>query len=171
MLMTTTTSTPARAAMRFALAAAALMAASAAISAYWAAGGTALLDTVGGSIARWARQGGVAVQLGMALVVLVKLVAAWLPVAAVRPCRRSVRWLAWLEAAILIGYGGTLRAAGVAVQAGLVAAGHDADRKALAWHAYLWDPWFLVAGLLVFAALRAGRAARPALARLDRGNR
>ena len=168
MIVATTSIIETRGAMRLAVAAATLMAASALISAYWGAGGTALLDTVGGSVARWAREGGLAVRLGMALIVVVKLVAAWLPLASVRPCRVSVRRLAWLEAAILIAYGGTLTAAGVAVQAGLVAAGHDADRKALAWHAYLWDPWFLVTGVLVLAALCTGRAVRGDRARSDR---
>ena len=33
----------------------------------------------------------------------------------------------------------------------------NADHRALAWHAYLWDPWFLVWGLLVTAALLRSR--------------
>lgn len=148
-------------ATRFAIAAAVLMAASAAISAYWAAGGTGLLDTVGGSIARWGREGGVDVRLALALIVVLKLVAAWLPLAAVRPCRPTIRRLAWLEAVILTVYGGVLTGAGLAVQAGLVNPGRDADWKALDWHAYLWDPWFLVAGVLVLAALRARRDTPP----------
>jgi len=32
-----------------------------------------------------------------------------------------------------------------------------ADHRALAWHAYLWDPWFLVWGVLVTAALLRSR--------------
>ncbi|MGI8591252.1 MAG: hypothetical protein ACR2M5_09740, partial [Nakamurella sp.] len=39
------------------------------------------------------------------------------------------------------------------VQFGVIAASASADHRALAWHAYLWDPWFLVWGLLVTAAL------------------
>jgi hypothetical protein len=33
----------------------------------------------------------------------------------------------------------------------------SADHRALAWRAYLWDPWFLVWGLLVTAALLRSR--------------
>lgn len=157
---------PTRRATRLAVAAALLMAASALTSAYWAAGGTGLLDTVGGSIARWGRTGGVEVRLALTLIVVLKLLAAWLPLAAVRPGRPAIRRLAWLEATILTVYGGVLTGAGLAVQTGLLGAGPDADWTALDWHAYLWDPWFLVAGVLVLAALRAGRA-RPARARLD----
>jgi Protein of unknown function (DUF3995) len=157
-----TTTAPTRAAARLASVAAILMVASAAISAYWAVGGTGLLDTVGGSIARWGREGGVDVRLALTLIVVLKLVAAWLPLAAVRPCRSAIRRLAWLEAVILTVYGGVLTGAGLAVQAGIVDAGRDPDWKALGWHAYVWDPWFLVTGVLVLAALQVSRAGRPA---------
>ena len=83
-------------ATRFAIAAAVLMAASAAISAYWAAGGTGLLDTVGGSIARWGREGGVDVRLALALIVVLKLARRGFrsPLCA-RAGRRSVGWRGW----------------------------------------------------------------------------
>jgi hypothetical protein len=149
-------------ATRLARSASALMLASAAISAYWAAGGTDLLDTVGGSIARWGRDGGATVRLALAAIVVLKLVAAWLPVRAVRaPCPRAVRRLAGLEAAILTVYGGVLTCTGLVVQAGVVGVGADADWKALDWHVYLWDPWFLVVGLLIWAALRRTRNVPP----------
>ena len=139
--------------------ASALMLVSAPISAYWAAGGTGLLDTVGGSIARWGRDGGAGATLALAAIVALKLLAAWLPMRAVRaPCPRAVRRLAWLQAAILTVYGGVLTGTGLAVQARLVNAGAHANWKALDWHVYLWDPWFLIVGLLVFAALRHTRA-------------
>lgn len=135
--------------------ASALMLASAAISAYWTAGGTGLLETVGGSIARWGRDGGVEVRLALAVIVVLKLVAAWLPIRAVRePHAPTVRRLAWFQAAILTAYGGVLTGTGLAIQAGVLHAGADPDWKALDWHAYLWDPWFLIVGLLVSAALR-----------------
>ena len=63
----------------------------------------------------------------------------------------------WLEAAILILYGGVLTAAGLLVQSGVIASGADADQRALAWHAYLWDPLFLGWGLLVLVALATTR--------------
>jgi hypothetical protein len=34
-----------------------------------------------------------------------------------------------------------------------------ADRLAMKWHAYLWDPWFLVWGIFVFLALWRSRPA------------
>jgi hypothetical protein len=56
-----------------------------------------------------------------------------------------------------------LTAVGLCLQAGLVAVPHDADRHALRWHAYLWDPWFLVWGAFLLVALIRD-ASRPALA-------
>lgn len=35
----------------------------------------------------------------------------------------------------------------------VIASSASAGHRALAWHPYLWDPWFLVWGLLVTAAL------------------
>ena len=52
--------------------------------------------------------------------------------------------LAWAEAAILIVYGLVQTAAGLLVQADVIHASATADHRALAWHAYLWDPWFLI---------------------------
>lgn len=58
-----------------------------------------------------------------------------------------MRPAAWVTAAVLVLYGGLLTAVGLAVEAGIVPAATDADERALAWHAWLWDPWFLAWGL------------------------
>jgi hypothetical protein len=79
-----------------------------------------------------------------------------------------IRVLTLIEAVVLTGYGLVLTTVGLLVQADVVHAGIGADHRALAWHAYLWDPWFLVWGLLVFAALLAGRAGH---VRLDAAGR
>jgi hypothetical protein len=63
--------------------------------------------------------------------------------------------MTWIEAAVLTTYGLVLTAVGLLVQAHVIHASATADHRALAWHAYLWDPWFLIWGLLVFGALRA----------------
>jgi len=54
-------------------------------------------------------------------------------------------------------YGLVLTAAGLRVQSGAIAPAASADRRALAWPAYLWDPWFLLWGALVTAALVRSR--------------
>jgi len=57
-------------------------------------------------------------------------------------------------------YGLALTGVGLLVQAGAIHAPATADHRALAWHAYLWDPWFLVWGLLVAGGLWCGRYRR-----------
>jgi hypothetical protein len=150
----------------------------AAISVYWGLGGNWLLDTVGGTLETTGRSGGAVLTAVWAAAAL-KAVAAVIPVLY---CRRSdkgqlpdrppadrlspgrlspVRWrwrrllriLMWLEAAILILYGGVLTVVGLLVQSGVIASGAHADKRALAWHAYLWDPWFLGWCLLVLVVL------------------
>jgi Protein of unknown function (DUF3995) len=130
----------------------------ASVSAYWALGGTGLLDTIGGSLERDAHAGGVAVKVGLWAVVILKLIASALPIQATTvhhaPRRRRIlRRLAGLEAAILTVYGLVLTTVGLLVQADVIAPSHHADQRALAWHAFLWDPWFLVWGLVVTGAL------------------
>jgi uncharacterized membrane protein len=96
---------------------------------------------------------------------VVKAIAAVLPLLAVggwslvadQGRLRPIRVLAWIEAVILTGYGLVLTVTGLLVQAGIVAAAADADHRALRWHAYLWDPWFLVWGILVVIALLRSR--------------
>jgi hypothetical protein len=137
----------------------------AAISAYWALGGSGLLDTVGGVFERAGRSGGASIAIVLWTVVVVKLVAAVLPLLVVarplhRGLRRALRVLAWVEATILTGYGLVLTGGGLLVQAGMIRAGSGADHRALAWHAYLWDPWFLLWGLLVGIALLVERSQR-----------
>lgn len=127
--------------------------------------GTWLLATVSASLAE---PGGasIATLLVAAWVpAILKLIAAVLPLLALRQLtspvwNRRVRVLAWLEAGIMIAYGLTLTVVGLLVQADVIHASASADHRALAWHAYLWDPWFLIWGLLVAAALWRGRHRR-----------
>jgi Protein of unknown function (DUF3995) len=137
----------------------------AAISVYWAAGGIWLLDTVGASLVQAARDASAGVLFAVWAASVLKVIAAVLPLLAVRTDappgaggRRVFRVLTWVEAVILVLYGLVLTVTGLLVQSGLVAAGATADHRTLRWHAYLWDPWFLVWGLLVTAALLRSRS-------------
>jgi hypothetical protein len=60
-----------------------------------------------------------------------------------------------------------LTGAGLLVQSGVIAPAASADHRALAWRAYLWDPWFLLWGVLVTAAMVRSRP--PGAARIARG--
>lgn len=141
----------------------------AAVSAYWASGGTWLLDTIGGELESWGRERRPSVVIALWLIAVLKAgVAVAAPVLVLGPGRspdwttgRAARALSWIAAVVLTGYGGVLTAAGLLVQGGAVEAAADADQRALAWHAYLWDPWFFGWGLAFLTCLwltRPGRA-------------
>ena len=157
---------PSRPAVRAAWVAAALGTGHALVSAYWAAGGTALLDTIGGDLERWAREGHAGLAAAIWAVAALKLgVAVAAPVLAGVGAPRLPAWtrgrpprqLGWVAAVTLTLYGGALTLAGLLVQAGVIDAAPDADDKALAWHAYLWDPWFLLWGIAFGVSLRLSR--------------
>jgi len=133
--------------------------ASAAVTAFWTAGGTALLDTVGGAFESLAedRSAG-AVLLGVG-VVLAKLVAAGLAVALLGRPRRVIRVLATLAGGLLALWGGANVLAGGAVLTGLLDLGPVADERALRWHVLCWDAWFLAWGTALLVAVRL--TARP----------
>ncbi len=135
----------------------------AAISVYWAVGGTWLLDTVGISLSHPGQVGRTAALLTVWAAAVVKAIAAVLPVLAVRgggadprAADRGPR-----RVAILVVYGLILTATGLLVQAGLIRASANANHLALKWHAYLWDPWFLVWGILVAVAQWRSRPTTP----------
>jgi Protein of unknown function (DUF3995) len=140
--------------------------ANAAISAYWALGGTALLDTIGGSIERWGREREPALIAGLWLIVAVKVIVALAaPVLAGVGAGTLPSWtrgrlpriFGWIAATVLVLYGGVQTLAGLLAEAGAFELGPDADRKALAWHAFLWDPWFLLWGVSFSASLWLSR--------------
>lgn len=131
-------------------------------SVYWALGGTWLLDTIGGSLEDRGRSGDTGVLLALWAAAGLKIAAAVLPLLAIRRLDRAPRgrtsWvLAWTAATFLIMYGFLQTSVGLLLQTGAIHASADADHYALAWRAYLWDPWFLLWGLLAAAALLRAR--------------
>ena len=133
---------------------------------YWALGGTAGLDTVGGAIEELARTpdpAGIALGLGAGVL---KVAGGLLALALVRPWgraipRRLLLGAAWTASVVLTCYGGLLVAVGALVLTGLISPAGPVDRTALRWHVLLWDLWFLVWGLLLgVAAWQYGRASR-----------
>ena len=145
---------------------ASLGAASAAVSVYWALGGTALLDTVGGEIERWGRERSADVVATLWVITLAKLVGAVAPLVLVGvgagrlPAwtrARLMRALGWIVAIGLTVYGGVLTVAGLLVEAGVFDTAGEADEHAIVWHAYFWDPWFLLWGVAFMVAMWRSR--------------
>jgi TRAP-type C4-dicarboxylate transport system permease small subunit len=137
----------------------------AAVSAYWALGGTRLLDTVGGSLEEWARNREATMIVVLWFVVVVKVMAASMGPAIAwdrvprRVPDRLARVLAWIVAATLMGYGGILTAVGLLALHDVIDS-TGADRTALEGHAYLWDPWFLAWGVTLALTLWVTRERR-----------
>lgn len=136
------------------------------VSVYWAAGGTGGLDTVGGDLARLSRDRDPTMVAVLWLTVGLKLVGAVLGLALVRPWwwlpHRPLLVLSWVAAVVLTAYGGLLVGGQTLVKAGLVEASANVDWKAFDWHLFLWDPWFLLWGLLLGVAAYRARQPRSA---------
>jgi Protein of unknown function (DUF3995) len=141
------------------LAAAAWALAFAGVSFYWAAGGEVGLETVGEEIERdaLARDPD-----AIALVWVtggLKVLGAALALALLRPrgpalVRRAVGLAGWI-----VGIGLLLYAAANFIQHGLMAAGaidtpDSLGESAVTWHLALWDPVWLLGGVLFTAAAR-----------------
>lgn len=159
---------------RFAYLAFALAIASAAMSVLWTIGGTWLLDTVGGSIEKIARTRSTsAVALGTAIS-LAKAGAAFLALALVRPWGRHVptrvlKGANIFASAVLVTWGGANVLAGALVLTGVVSPADGVDERALRWHVFLWDLWFLLWGVaLALALLGIRRANRTTVAEAER---
>ncbi|MEO6470421.1 MAG: DUF3995 domain-containing protein, partial [Aeromicrobium sp.] len=111
------------------------------VSAYWGAGGMWLLDTVGGVFERLGRSGSWTLVALLSFVVLLKVIAAVLPIMVIRSfgslrTQRVLRLLTWVEAIVLTVYGLMYTSVGLLVQADVINASADSDRYAMAWHTY-----------------------------------
>lgn len=135
--------------------AAALGTASAGVSLYWAAGGSFLLDTVGGTLEDTARDGGtIAIAGGAALA---ELVAVGLALALPARTPRAVGVARRRAAADGVRRGAHRR--GALALAGVFGEVPAENLGALRWHALFWDPWFAAWGVAWLLAWRG--TARP----------
>ena len=127
------------------------------VSLYWAAGGPRLGSTVGGYVARFAREGGAVPVLVALAATAAKVAGGLLALALVRPWGRVIsrRWLlagSTAASVLLVGYGGHNVVVGALVLSGVIHPGGGVDRTALRWHVGVWDLWFLVWGILLALA-------------------
>jgi hypothetical protein len=132
----------------------------AAVSVYWGLGGTWLVDTVSHSMAAQARAGETSVILLAWVAAVLKMIGVVVPLLALRPLSRPAwtrraRALSWVQVAVLTTWGLLQTAGSLLLLAGVIES--TTDHRVLAWHAFLWDPWFLVWGLLLAGALLATR--------------
>ena len=135
------------------------------MSLYWAAGGHALVSTIGGYVEQFARRGGALPVLAALAVTVAKVAGGLLALALVRPwgCVVPRGWLQLGSAAVsllLVVYGGLNVLLGGLVLSGVIHPAGTVDRTALRWHVAVWDLWFLVWGILLAMATIGYRQTR-----------
>ncbi len=133
-----------------------------AISFYWAAGGRVGADTISAEVTRLP-----GIVLVLWIVGFAKVVAALLALALVRDWGRAIprRLLlisAWATGAGLILYGAVPIAVRGLMAIGVIDTPASMHGTLARWHLLLWDPWWLLGGLLfATAAWHYGRARNP----------
>ena len=145
---------------RLLIAAAAVGLLHAAFSLYWALGGRWLLRTVGAWAVQLADSSPAAAGVVLGVVAALKLAGAVVPVMVETGRlggRRAWRALAWTGACGLIAYGLLNVLVAWSVLARLVMPHGGYDAAAMIGHAALWDPLFLLWGLLLAGGLALTR--------------
>ena len=143
----------------------------AAVSFYWGTGGELGLETVGSGAVELASAGNPWIYVALWGVGLVKVCGGFLALALVQPwgSRHFRRWMlllaGWGGAALLVLYGGVQILVQVLVLTDAIPAPRAMDWPGFYGHLYLWDPWFVLWGLLLGAAAlhftRNGPSAKP----------
>jgi hypothetical protein len=132
----------------------------AALSFYWAAGGTAGGVTIGPSLERLGRTRDPEFVVILWATGALKVGVGALALALTQPWgRRFPRWAlltaAWSAVAILALYEGAASLVQHALMvSGVIATPAGLGATAARWHLYLWDPWWLLGGVLILVAAR-----------------
>ncbi|MDP9071124.1 MAG: DUF3995 domain-containing protein [Actinomycetota bacterium] len=127
------------------------------LSLYWGLGGTALAGTVSPDAEAMVEE---RIAWFIALlwaVAVLKLGIGALALALVRPWGRSVpRWMlllaAWGAGAAMVLYGAVQLSLSVPVLTGAVSAPEAPEPSVLRWHVFLWQPYWLMGGILLLIA-------------------
>lgn len=126
---------------------------------YWGFGGHFLAETVSGQLAAqsWAEHRGL--QAVVLATGVLKLVGALFALSLVRPSwpradRRLMIGGGYALSALLVVYGAVNVTGEALAQSGAVRPSATVDWHALRWHLFLWDPYFVVWGVLLGLAVR-----------------
>lgn len=115
------------------------------------------MDTVGEEAVELADERPVAAFAVLVAASSVKVAGAVVPVLVERTrgglVRRIVRAVSWAGGTFLVVYGGAVAVVSAAVLSGVVSPEGPIDRRGLAGHALLWDPLFVLWGVLLLAGL------------------
>ncbi|WP_367186615.1 DUF3995 domain-containing protein [Sporichthya sp.] len=133
------------------------------VSFYWAAGGMAGVHTLGGPIEKMATARDATFVTILWAMAIGKVAGGVLAMALIRRWVRRIpgRWLlraAWGAAAPLALYGGLQTASVALVRFDIITPDEPVASSVLWWRLLLWEPWFLLWGVLLgLAARNAGR--------------
>jgi len=123
----------------------------AALSCYWALGGTVGTQTISPAIVALARAHDPLVYAALWLGALVKVISGVFVLALIQPWGRVIpRWLllmlAWGAGTLLFVHGGLFFVVGVLALSGTIRVG--TPLLVLRWYTFLWGPWWLAGGIL-----------------------
>jgi hypothetical protein len=127
----------------------------AALSFYWALGGTAGTEAISPAIVQLARAHDPWVMAALWISAILKVFSGFVALALIQPWGSRVpRWilllLAWGAGTLLFGHGGLFLAVGVLALSGAISLSIPAPL--LHWYTFLWGPWWLLGGLLFLLA-------------------
>jgi hypothetical protein len=128
---------------------------------YWGLGGRRGLDLLGKEVIRLADEHAAGFLLAAWVSGLLKLAGTVLALALVQPWgqhlrpRRLLLVAGWACSALLIVYGAGNIITMLLILAGIISTPADMDWRGFHGHLYLWDPWFLLWGVLLALATRA----------------
>ena len=134
------------------------------VSLYWAAGGMSGMGTLGGDIERLGRARDPELVAATWAATALKVVGALLALALVRPWGRRLPGplllvTAWAGAVVLTLYGALQTATVALTYVDVFDDTQEMSEGVLRWRMLLWEPWFLLWGLLLgLAAWNFGRA-------------
>lgn len=123
----------------------------AALSFYWALGGTAGADTVSPEIAQLARSGVAWIFAVLWITAIVKVLSGFVALALVQAWGKKIpRWLllilAWGAGTLLFVHGSLFFIVGVLALSGAISV--STPIMVLHWYTFLWGPWWLLGGIL-----------------------
>ena len=124
----------------------------AALSCYWALGGTVGTQTVSPAIVALARAHDPLVEAALWLGAFLKVISGIVVLALIRPWGRKIpRWLllAWGAGTLLFVHGGLFLGVGLLAMTGVIRVSTPATL--LHWYTFLWGPWWLLGGSLFLA--------------------
>jgi len=127
----------------------------AALSFYWALGGTVGADTISPEIVQLARAHVPWVVAVLWIAAIIKVFSGLIAVALIRPWgRRIPRWvlliLVWGAGTLLFVHGGLYFVVGLLAWSGAISV--RTPETVLHWYTFLWGPWWLMGGILFLIA-------------------